>query len=57
MTVRLKARGRSHGGTGSDPDTVVASASAYVNALAKLLEKAADAPEEAADPAIRSAAI
>lgn len=57
VTVRLGARGRSHGGIGADPDTVVASASAYVNALAKLLEKAADAPEEAADPSIRSAAI
>ena len=39
VSVRLEERGKSVNGQGADPDTMVASARAYVNALNKLLTK------------------
>ncbi len=39
VTVRLEESGRTTNGQGADPDTLVASARAYINALTKLLVK------------------
>jgi 2-isopropylmalate synthase len=39
VTVRLEENGRSVNGLGAHPDTLVASARAYVNALNRLLVK------------------
>jgi len=39
VSVRLEERGKSFNGQGADPDTMVASARAYVNALNKFLVK------------------
>ena len=39
VSVRLEERGKSVNGQGTDSDTMVASARAYVNALNKLLTK------------------
>ena len=41
VTVRLEENGKSVNGQGSDPDTLVASARAYIHALNKLLTKRA----------------
>jgi 2-isopropylmalate synthase len=41
VTVRLEENGKTVNGQGADPDTLVASARAYVNALNKLLVKRA----------------
>ena len=39
VTVRLEEKGKTVNGQGADPDTMVASAKAYINALNKLLVK------------------
>jgi 2-isopropylmalate synthase len=39
VSVRLEESGKSVNGKGSDPDTLVASARAYIHALNKLLTK------------------
>jgi 2-isopropylmalate synthase len=41
VTVRLEENGKSVNGQGADPDTLVASARAYIHALNKLLTKRA----------------
>jgi 2-isopropylmalate synthase len=46
VTVRLQSSGRIVNGVGSDPDIVVASAKAYLNALSKLHSKAERVPAQ-----------
>jgi 2-isopropylmalate synthase len=41
VTVRLEENGKTVNGQGADPDTLVASARAYIHALNKLLTKRA----------------
>jgi 2-isopropylmalate synthase len=49
VTVRLEEQGRTVVGQGADPDTLVASARAYINALNKLaIKRVKTAPPEAA---------
>jgi uncharacterized protein YggU (UPF0235/DUF167 family) len=47
VSVRLSENGRSVTGRGADPDTMVASARAYVAALEKLMAKALGLPKSA----------
>jgi 2-isopropylmalate synthase len=45
VSVRIESGGRTYHGRGSDPDIVVASAKAYLNALNKAVAGPQDAPE------------